>query len=429
MLVNYGEGTMIKINFKLRQVVMTAFIALTLCLAMAPNKAQASGFCCSCACNCVQAAHTDTKNHISQSFADHHTWMIDSFWYENVLPAMMMMTNQLSAVAMQQVQIIGSFMDAQMQMETQQLLQKLQAEAHKDYHPSEELCSIGSGVRSLAASERKAEMTASVMSRRSIDRLMRNATTVAADPARDFQARIEQFSNRYCNERDNNNAFAESGFCDDATNPLFHNKDIDFTRTIDIPLTLNVDFLNGNGANGAPTDDEIDVLAMSNNLFGHEVFSKTLNLSNLSNQDDTDDFLDYRALLAKRSVAQNSFNTIIGLKSAGSGIGTDELKAILLELGVPDSEATGILGNNPSYYAQMELLTKKVFQNPSFYINLYDKPANVNRKAVALQALQLMLLNDTFNSNLRTEMIMAVALENELAQRQEGIQNRAGKNQ
>ena len=180
------------------------------------------------------------------------------------------------------------------------------------------------------------------------------------------------------------------------------------------------------GNPGAATDDEVDVMAMSTNLFGHNVLSGTIELGPDSSTDDKDDFMDYRSLMAKRSVAQNSFNSIVGLKSSGSGIGTPELQAILTELGIPATEATEILGENPSYYAQMELLTKKVFQNPSFYINLYDKPANVNRKAVALQALQLMLLNDTFNSNLRTEMILAVALENELEKRQEGIQGRLG---
>lgn len=394
-------------------------------MSITPKKAYA--FCCTCVCNgCVYPAHRATQAHITQRFEAHQNWMLGTFWYDNVLPAMMFMTNQLSAVAMQQVQIIGAFMDAKMQMETQQLLQKLQAEAHKDYHPSEELCSIGTGVRSLAASERKSEMTSVVMSKRMIDRHMRNQNTVTADPAKDLESRIEQFANRYCNERDNNATFQASNFCNDATNPEFHNKDIDFTRTIDIPLTLDVDFTAGNGATATPTPDEIDVMAMSTNLFGTQVLSGTLELGPNSDSDDKDDFIDYRALLAKRSVAQNSFNTIVGMKSSGSGIGTAQLEAILTELGIPPAEVTEILGANPSYYAQMELLTKKVFQNPAFYVNLYDKPANVDRKAVALQALQLMLLNDTYNSNLRTEMILAVALENELMARQEGIQGRAG---
>ncbi len=424
-LFGHGEKKMMKSIKKL--VLMPLVFTLILMGASTFSSNRAYAFCCSCVCNgCVVPSHVATQAHITNRFTRHQNWMLGTFWYDNVLPAMMFMTNQLSAVAMQQVQIIGAFMDAKMQMETQQLLQKLQAEAHKDYHPSEELCSIGTGVRSLASSERMAEMTSAVMSKRMIDRHMRNENTVTADPAKDLESRIEQFANRYCNERDNNGSFDDTNFCNNATNEEFHNKDIDYTRTIDIPLTLDVNYLAGNGAAGTITDDETDIMAMSTNLFGHQVLSGTIELGPNSSSDDKDDFLDYRALLAKRSVAQNSYNTIVGLKSSGSGIGTAELQAILTELGIPNTEVTEILGANPSYYAQMELLTKKVFQNPSFYINLYDKPANVSRKGVALQALQLMLMNDTFNSNLRTEMILAVALENELQDRQEGIQGRSG---
>lgn len=421
-------------TYRTRTYILMPIMALFLfmgTMTVTPNKAYA--ICCTCVCNCVNAAHTRTQQHITNRFEQHQDWMLATFWYDNVLPAMMMMTNQLSAVAMQQVQIIGAFMDAKMQLETQQLLQKLQAEAHKDYHPSEELCSIGTGVRSLAASERMGELTSAVLSKRMIDRHMRNENTVAADPSKDLESRLDQFANRYCNQRDNNGSFVLSGFCAGATDPEPHNKDIDFTRTIDLPLTLDVNFATGNDTTvqcpGGPpgtTCDEMDVMAMATNLFGNQILSGTIDIGPDTSNDDKDDFLDYRALLAKRSVAQNSFNTIVGLKSAGSGIGTTELNAILEELGIPPAEVTEILGANPSYYAQMELLTKKVFQNPSFYINLYDKPANVNRKGVALQALQLMLLNDTFNSNLRTEMILAVALENELDKRQEGIQGRSG---
>ncbi|MCB9963430.1 MAG: hypothetical protein H6855_05765 [Rhodospirillales bacterium] len=394
---------------------------MTLSLLTIPKPAYA--MCCSCVCNkCVEPAHDRTRTHVSDTIANHQTWMLDSLWYENVLPAMMKMANQLSAVAMQQVQIIGTFMDAEMQMQTQQLLQKLQAEAHKDYQPSEELCSIGTGVRSLASSERMGELTSLVMSKRTIDRQMRNQNTLAADPAKDAVARINQFANRYCNKKDNNEGFGK--LCDGATKPEFHNKDVDFTRTIDVPLTLDVNFATGNtGAGAKATDDEQDVLAMATNLFANKIMTGNLNIDG-QRAPDRERFLDYRAVMAKRSVAQNTFNTLIGMKSAGSGIGTTELNAILEELGVPAAQVTQILGNNPSYYAQMELLTKKIFQNPSFYINLYDKPANVNRKAVALQALQLMLLNDTFNSQMRTELIMALALESELMKAQEGIQGR-----
>ena len=87
------------------------------------------------------------------------------------------------------------------------------------------------------------------------------------------------------------------------------------------------------------------------------------------------------------------------------------MEHILTELGVPATEALDMLGENPSYYAQMEILTKKIYQNPDFYTNLYDTPANVERKTVALQAIKLIQKFDMLKSYLRGEATVSVLLE------------------
>ena len=69
-----------------------------------------------------------------------------------------------------------------------------------------------------------------------------------------------------------------------------------------------------------------------------------------------------------------------------------------------------MIGLRPSYYAQLELLAKKIYQNPDFYANLYDKPANVKRKRVALQAIELMLDRAIYESQIRQEMAASVLL-------------------
>jgi hypothetical protein len=77
----------------------------------------------------------------------------------------------------------------------------------------------------------------------------------------------------------------------------------------------------------------------------------------------------------------------------------------------------------PSYYAQMEVLTKKIYQNPDFYTNLYDKPANVERKEVAMQAIGLMQKFDLFKSYLRTEASLSVLLETSIQDLQDKVQD------
>ena len=71
----------------------------------------------------------------------------------------------------------------------------------------------------------------------------------------------------------------------------------------------------------------------------------------------------------------------------------------------------------------MELLNKKIYQRPEFYTNLYDKPANVDRMRAAMRSVGLMQKWDMFNSRLRSEMLLSVAAELELAKEQERVQN------
>ena len=99
------------------------------------------------------------------------------------------------------------------------------------------------------------------------------------------------------------------------------------------------------------------------------------------------------------------------------------MNVILKDLGIPVAEIPDWLGKQPSYYAQMEFLTKIMFQNPQFYVTLYDTPANVARKKVILQAIGLMQDFDTLQSNLRTEMMLSQMLELEIIKLQAGVQN------
>jgi hypothetical protein len=71
----------------------------------------------------------------------------------------------------------------------------------------------------------------------------------------------------------------------------------------------------------------------------------------------------------------------------------------------------------------MEILTKKLYQNPTFYTELYDKPANVARKNASMQAIELMQRRDMVRSLLRSEAVLSVMLETALMEKQDKIAN------
>ncbi len=369
----------------------------------------------------TDARASDVMDHVSTEFQEHQEWMIETYFKEHILPAMQLMAEQLTSVAMLQMEIVGTFFDAKHQLETQRLYQELAAQAHKDYSPSEGLCTIGTSMRSLASSDRNADLTALVMAKHSRERQLLNANSNASEgPKEDLEGRVDQFRRVYCDQNDNNGELGP--VCNGGVQQARKNKDIDYSRTIAAPLTLNLNFSNG----ATPTPDEEDVLALSANLYSHNIFPQIPKALLENKEGNQQVYLALRSIVAKRSVAENSFQAIAAMKSSGATPGAQTsqyLEAMMEELGVSNADARAIIGENPSYYAQMEVLTKTLLQRPSFFVDLYDKPANVARKGVAIQAIGLMQDRDSFKSTLRSEAMLSIILELQLMRAQEAVQN------
>lgn len=409
------------------------------------KKAPVAKTCSTCAlCSCrpkIEANHIEIRSHMTGEFVKHRNWMIDEFFTKHILPAMAQMTAQLSTVAVQQTQMVGTFFDAKHQLETQRLFQQLMAEAHKDYQPSEGVCEIGTNIRSLAASSRKSDLGQIAFADRVMKRQLRNGDVLSTPSSdADMYARINMFVKNHCNPKDNANGLkflcAQGG-----KNKARMNKDVDFTRTIESQLTLDVDFSDigkteassamqaqmgasvPSGASGQP--DAEDVFALTANLFAHQtlpaIAKGVLATSEGEPREAAYKYMDLRSLAAKRSVAQNSIAAIAAERGKGDKEVAPYLKKLVTELGVPENEVEDILGEQPSYFAQMEVLTKDIYQNPVFYTELYDKPANVLRKGAAIRALGVMQNADMYKSQLRNEAVLSVILETMLADEQRRV--------
>ncbi len=399
------------------------------------NQAQA---CCNC-CSCTPTVFFPDQEIWAQDWLaiNYHiffirllphqiNWFDDTYWQRHMLPAFMQMGVQLSAVGSQQVATIGKFLDAKEQMETQRLLQKMQAEANKDYHPSIGMCEFGTRVKSLAATERKGEVNAAILSERSTDRYLSNSGGASAQGAKgDITSRVNKFQSTYCSVVDNNTAL--SAACirkNTAADRARLNADIDYYSVIENPMTIGFD-LTSNSSSPSAVDE--DMIALMNNLYGYESFdiSSPGRLKSPRGADVSaaqESYMNMRSVVAKTKVAENSFNAILALKGEGTEGSKVFLQAYLEELGIPSTESETFLGANPSYHAQMEILTKKAYQSPLFYTNLYDKPANVKRKEVAMQAIGLMQKFDLLKSYLRTEASLSILLETSVDQLQREVE-------
>jgi|GEM_PF-598523 len=360
------------------------------------------------------------------------------------MPVFVCMTHQFTVTMMHQVLMVGALIDAKTQLETQRLTQQMAAEAHKDYRPSTQMCRFGTNVRSLAASEEKMRANTRGLNNTLIRRAALSANTSGAGgPRHDKNNRLQQFAERYCDLNDNNGQLA--AICRNGSGPTARrNRDVDFTRTLENRYTIDYDV---SGTAGVPADpvtgaaaipaathvataDEEDIVALANNIFAHDIFSE-IPPRHLEQAYAKDEFQEVRSVNAIRSVAFNSFSHIVGMRSAGSPAANEFMKNVLMDMGIPLTEISELLGQkygtldplNLSYFAQMEVLTKKMFQSPAFFTNLYDTPDNVHRTGVTIQAFKLMNDRDRFESALRREMLISMILELKLREAQTGVNN------
>lgn len=340
----------------------------------------------------------------SRGYAATATGTVDGTWVDGARE----MADALVETLAIQGRMIGGFVDAQVHTDAQLTLQRLTAKAMKDYVPGEQLCRFGTMSRSLAASEGISDATKRALNEVLIDRETQRLGTINSHSVgQGIGNRSRRFQARYCKPSEENTGLRR--FCEATAVDTTLNRDVDYTRALDVPMTLGINFVT------APTPAEInansDVIALANNLIGAEGF-KGLSEEDFRNSRMTsDDVQDYRSMTAARGVARNSLVSYIGSKAPGSGASAASMRAILAGMGIDAANAQRLIGANPSYFAQMDILTKKIYQDPTFYAELYDKPANVDRQRAAMRAINLQQDNDLLKVIQRREMLLSTLLE------------------
>ena len=333
---------------------------------------------------------------------------IPRFWEDTVLNGLMVAAEQMSAVAMHSSMMIGQIFDAKAQLETQRLLQEKQFEAHRDYQPSEAVCYFGSATQSMAKVDQDSETTRLAFNKIHLNRALGSTGTASANSVDvDKRVRWDQFRKNYCDPKDNNWKIKEDSepyqhglyyVCGNTISPA-PNADIDYTKL----------YLSGWGPVGTSGDrknyDQDAILALSNNLYGHNVLPRRLMFSVLETAQGQQDYFQLRSVVAKRAVALNSYDSIAALKRRVQSNNGDVYDKLYSQLGLNQTT-----GGNISDYLRLEALASKAYQNPVFIANLYDKPANVSRMSTAMKAVNLMLDRRMFESELRQEMILSVLL-------------------
>ena len=347
---------------------------------------------------------------------DAHKQFLMTIWTDILLPNLARMTEQLTAAAILPTTFVGTFFDAKHQLDTQTALDKLYIDAINDYQPSSTLCKLGTIRSDLAASDLKTKHTQTIMAKQSLERHLGRKGNMSISSGEDINNRFKHFANTYCNTQDN---LGRAGrFCAGGIAER-HNKDIDVTKTLFHPEGIELDMLDSD-----TTSDETDIFALSNNLFGHKIFTRP-NRGAFEEAEDRDlnkrKYHRFRSLIAKKNVIENSYFAIASRKTAGSGFNNDYLHQIAEHLGLKPEERQRLVGNNPSYDTQMKFLTKRIYQSPNFVADLIDKPANVARQHAAMMSFELMQERESYKSLRRQEMLFAVMLDQLVKKRFEAL--------
>lgn len=324
--------------------------------------------------------------------------------------------NRMTEALLSQTSSWGSFLNAQNLLDARRAQQEQAARTAKSFASSEALCRFGSLSQSLGASDSLKDTNGLMLMSMLNNRENGSSNTIYADRGGNaVESRINQLRSNYCNPNESNAALND--LCErNKNNDSQFNKDINYTSSLDVPMTLDVDFTAG-GQAGERKDQEA-VLALAENLFPpHRLYG------DYSSANYVKDSGLYRSLQSMRNVAKSSLVSYVAEKSKGTTGSEDFITALMQSLGVPEAQARTLMGENPSYFAQMEVLTKKLYQDPAFYVNLVDTPANVQRQRAAIRAIKLQQGHDLAETVKRREMLLAILLELKIRERAAIVSN------
>lgn len=354
-------------------------------------------------------AEPKIKEHTAEEANIHRDWLTSTFLRQHFVPSLQKMIEQMSAVSFMNASAVGGMIDAKNQMETLRDIQIGQYNAYKDYQPSKSFCTFGTNVRSLHAAEAKAGYTASALGARSLKRsLGQKGTAAEGSKFNELSSRWQDFTENYCDLEDNNDGMTLA--CN-GTAGARPNADVNFTALIEADNYITGEFnitgdFTKDDLKTADNKDAKDISALMSYLFNHDIQAKDF-VSKIKESGSQQNYMALRSISAKRSVAESSFASLVALKNEGTDSNArDFLSPIVQAVGGNIAD----IGTNPSYYTQLEVLAKRIYQNPNFFAQLYDSQINTERKGAAMKAVELMVDRAIAESEMRQEMVMSVLL-------------------
>lgn len=337
---------------------------------------------------------------------------MDEWWEEDGKPDIQDATKQMNSATIDRSRGFGSVMDAQMQVETQTAIQKLEDEAARRLNPSEVTCAAGTPLGALGGSAAMTKAMQKAMKSSSVNRSANTNSNAAENgPVHDINSRFDRYCRLFQHQRDN------GGFsgCGGPGVTQSHDR-----RDVLVESSLFLDTIDMTDA-----DERDMVYAVVDNLLEPQVEPIQSELA-MQTSGGQETHLRRRNILAIRNLANDVMSGIIARRSSIEN--TDvapKIREIRERAGIESDE----ISNMPSYNEIMLAMTKERFLDPEYFVRSKDNVGAIRQEQSAIDAYTTMMMVDIQELQEQINAMIALRTSLELAKGQQTSVSSSAPNQ
>ncbi|MGM0422294.1 MAG: hypothetical protein ACQEQL_04250 [Pseudomonadota bacterium] len=314
-------------------------------------------------------------------------------WYENfyaydLTPAMQDQTGQLNTMLVDQSRQMASAQDGQQLNRTLREMDLEQIRSRREATPSESVCAVGTVSGGMARSRVITKAMKRALPAESLGISGNEAGSPSAGGDATYQKdRFDKYVAKYCNP----DANGGTGCFGNPPAP-YTDHDILVEEVIFQQDTLDID----------TTPDQKEALDdLTRNLVEPEA-PEVMPESAMSSADGREFFLDKRAARAQRTLAKKAVTDVIARRVPGSRMDT-YVQALRSSAGVDLVEMSG----NPSWNELVNTLAEERFWSGVYNMDNVTEPEAVTREKIAVQAIEVLQLNDVLDMYKNIALITA----------------------
>ncbi len=344
---------------------------------------------------------TVIRNYVQDFFTDvRNEYFLDQFVTDLVEPALKKKTQQISQNDQQESNAIGAIQDARAANDQATEIGVAQADTALDYAPHPFIGQMATYTRGLALSSEAIRQSRLLRGAAGTADLLAASGTLSAKGGGAVEDwRLKNLKDLYVDPEQQGGYLRELVGGDQRVN-----RDLDIAKTLMGRETLDINF-----EDSTLTEDERDFLALKENLLPSDAMENSRMRDLGTTEANLTDLPALLSLTARREMIDRTINTIAGQRAQGSDVSTQEMQALLRQLGYSDdSPEMKDVSGKASYEAHMDILTRRVFQNPNMYSNLIANPVALRRILVSQNAVRNMQQFDIYASTTRAEDLTAM---------------------